>query len=158
MKCQGEAHRNSYIDTCALCAPNWGWIPTPRPVGVIAAVKRYNSPDTWEWVAVYRTADLDLEFCRDTRYTVSCEAHNETIATGSQRDARCLMRTTEEWCSRCAGLEVGTWVQLDNGAEREIIGREPSRTERPGWCYLMRDPEEPKATHIVHDMHIETVI
>jgi hypothetical protein len=158
MRCQGEAHKNSFIDNCLLCAPNWGWIPTPRPDGAVAAVRKHNSADTWEWVTVYRTADLDLEADRHTRYTVSCEAHNETIATSSQRDARRLMRTTEEWCSRCAGLEIGTWVQLDNGAEREIVGREPSRTGGTGWCYVMKDPTDPGAIFIIHDTHIECVL
>lgn len=25
-QCDGEAHRNPYIDHCGLCAPRWGWI------------------------------------------------------------------------------------------------------------------------------------
>lgn len=24
--CMGDAHSNPYIDNCAVCAPNWGWI------------------------------------------------------------------------------------------------------------------------------------
>jgi len=45
MKCQGYAHKNPYVDNCGLCAPNWGWIPTPRPDGVVAAVRKHNSAD-----------------------------------------------------------------------------------------------------------------
>ena len=24
--CNGEAHRNPYIDNCGSCAPRWGWV------------------------------------------------------------------------------------------------------------------------------------
>lgn len=31
MKCNGEAHRNPYIDNCGVCMPYWGVYPVAVP-------------------------------------------------------------------------------------------------------------------------------
>lgn len=160
MRCQGEAHSNSFIDNCGLCAPNWGWIPSPRPTDAIAAVKRWNSVNTWEWITIYRTAALDLEEDRDTRYTVTCEAHNQTIASSSQRKARHDMQHPEEWCSRCAGLELGTWIKLYDGTEGKITGRVArgrywSGPQARGWSYYIVTDELRDLNRPIHDTDIE---
>jgi hypothetical protein len=32
LPCEGEAHKNAFIDHCVLCMPRWGEIPNPKIV------------------------------------------------------------------------------------------------------------------------------
>lgn len=60
---------------------------------------------THAFISVYDTAEAMLDVDAG-KWTVVCESHHQTIATGNRAEAELAMATSTHWCSDCAAIAL----------------------------------------------------
>lgn len=107
IKCNGEAHRNPWIDNCPVCMPRWGWIVTidPKPSKLAGLrVTRLNKY-TGSWLSLYNAEEAGLD-SSDGKWTTVCEAHG-TICNHKTFDIARLHLSSANWCEECQSIAEG---------------------------------------------------